>query len=91
MSTLSLLLSVMAALSAVAAQSAADASAKSGKKSRNPNEMICTSEPVLGSRLAKRRMCMTRSQWAERKNNDRALVERSQLIPCTPTRGSNCY
>lgn len=61
------------------------------KPGRDPNEMICRTEPVLGSRLAKRRSCMTRSQWIARQASDRALVERTQVTPCMPTRGSNCY
>jgi hypothetical protein len=61
------------------------------KPRRDPNEMICRTEPVLGSRLAKRRNCMTRAQWSERQASDRALVERTQMTPCMPTRGSNCY
>ncbi|RJF93175.1 hypothetical protein [Sphingomonas cavernae] len=56
----------------------------------DPGEIICRSEPVLGSRLAKRRYCLTRAQWDERRASDRQIIEKSQLIPCLPTRGSNC-
>jgi hypothetical protein len=57
-----------------------DAAAPSNK--RDPNKMVCENEEVIGSRLATKRVCMTRAQWAERQRADRALVERSQTGSC---------
>jgi len=55
---------------------------QSKKKTRDPNETVCEQEEVLGSRLASRRVCMTRAQWAEKQRDDRALVDRSQTQQC---------
>ncbi|OYX38644.1 hypothetical protein [Sphingomonas sp.] len=58
------------------------------KKTLDPNETICVSEPELGSRLVRHRTCMTRAQWAERRAADRQAVERAQSAPCV--RGAGC-
>ncbi len=84
-------LGLMLGYGLAAAAAMAQSDAPPAKPKKDPNEWICRVEPVLGSRLAKTRMCMTRAQWAERRASDRALIERTQLIPCTPTRSSNCY
>lgn len=52
------------------------------KDKHDPNKMICEDEEVLGSRLATKRVCMTRAQWAERQRNDRDLTQRSQTGSC---------
>ena len=48
-------------------------------KAQNPNEMICEKQDATGSRLAKRRVCMTRSQWADIKLQDRQEIEKVQI------------
>lgn len=45
----------------------------------DPNELICERQEVLGSRLAKRKVCLTRAQWAERRLQDRQEIERVQV------------
>jgi hypothetical protein len=73
---------------ALAAPSFADtASASTQKKAKDPNEIVCEKQGVLGSRLAVRKVCMTRAQWAEQRATDRALVERSQLGSCVKQGG----
>lgn len=64
-----------------AATEVAPSSAVKGKKpkSGDPNEIVCRSEEVLGSRLAKQKRCMTRSEWAEARRTNRADVERAQV------------
>ena len=52
------------------------------KKVRDPNEMICKKEEVLGSRLQSRKVCLTRAQWAEQRQLDRQNVEKSQTNTC---------
>lgn len=64
-----------------------DQQEQSKKKSRDPNETVCEEEDVLGSRLASRRVCMTRAQWAEKRRDDRALVDRSQTQLCVASGG----
>jgi predicted secreted protein len=44
----------------------------------DPNEVVCEKQEVIGSRLAVRRVCMTRSQWAERRMEDRQATEKIQ-------------
>jgi hypothetical protein len=44
----------------------------------NPNEIVCEKVEVLGTRIATNRVCMTRAQWAARKQGDREEVERRQ-------------
>ena len=60
---------------------------KAKKKARDPNETVCEDEEVLGSRLAVRRVCLTRAQWAEKQRDDRALIDRSQTQLCVADGG----
>jgi hypothetical protein len=48
----------------------------------DPNERICENLIVTGSRLATRRFCGTRAEWADRKRQDREALERAQASPC---------
>lgn len=52
------------------------------RKARDPNEMVCKKEDVLGSRLQTRKVCLTRAQWEEQRQIDRQNVERSQTNTC---------
>ena len=45
----------------------------------DPNEVICEKQEVVGSRIAKKRVCMTRAQWADRRLVDRQEIERVQV------------
>ena len=54
----------------------------------DPNQIVCEKEEVLGSRLATRKVCMTRAQWAEQRRTDRENVERSQTQLCLPQNGA---
>ena len=44
----------------------------------NPNEVVCEKVEQIGTRIAANRVCMTRAQWAARKQGDREEVERRQ-------------
>ena len=66
--------------SLVATSAAAQDGAK--RKTRDPNEVVCKKEDVLGSRLQTRKVCMTRAEWAEQRQLDRQNVERSQTNTC---------
>jgi predicted secreted protein len=70
--------SLMAAMAGVALAAPANAESKP-QKAKDPNEVVCEKQEVLGSRLAKRKVCMTRSQWAEQRRSDRDLVQKSQV------------
>ena len=45
------------------------------------NEKICQSVPEIGSRLAKKRICATRAEWADRRAQDRADAEHMVRAP----------
>ena len=65
-----------------AAGVAAEAPAKTSKKVKDPNEKVCETHGVLGSRLAKRRICATRAEWAERRQRERDIIDRTQSQRC---------
>ncbi|NUT01728.1 MAG: hypothetical protein HOP96_12220 [Sphingomonas sp.] len=48
----------------------------------DPNERICEKVPMIGSRLASKRICATRAEWAERKQQDKEALEAAQKGPC---------
>ena len=49
------------------------------KKTTDPNEVVCRKEEVLGSRLATRKVCKTRAEWAEETRENRGNIERAQV------------
>ena len=57
------------------------------KKKGDPNEIVCEKQEVLGSRLAAKRVCMTRAEWDQQRQADRQLIDRSQLGPCVREAG----
>ncbi|GAA0324156.1 hypothetical protein GCM10009087_38050 [Sphingomonas oligophenolica] len=56
-------------------------------RKHDPNEVLCEKQEVLGSRLAVKKICMTRAQWDAQRQSDRDLVDRSQLTPCVRNGG----
>jgi len=67
---------------AVIIVSAVPASAQKGtdpSKDRDPNEIVCEKQEVLGSRVAAKKVCMTRAEWAERRRQDRQEIDRVQV------------
>lgn len=56
--------------------------AKSPKLAKDPNEKVCETHGVLGSRLAVRRVCATRAEWADRRMRERDIVDRTQVQRC---------
>lgn len=72
-------LSVAAAaamLSAVPAWAVGDDTKKVAK---DPNEVVCEKQEVLGSRVATKKVCMTRAEWAERKRVERLEIDKAQI------------
>ena len=49
------------------------------------NERICGNLTVIGSRLAVKRVCATRAEWAGRKRQDREVTEQAEQRHCTTT------
>lgn len=62
---------------APAAAATADSPA-SKPTARDPNEVVCEKQEVLGSRLNTKRVCMTRAQWQEQRMQDRMDLDKSQ-------------
>ena len=52
---------------------------KSASKERDPNQVVCEKVEVLGSRVSTKKVCMTRSEWAERRRTERMEIERAQV------------
>ncbi len=77
----------LACASVALAVPAAASDAPQVKKAPDPNEVVCVSEPELGSRLVRHKTCMTRAQWTERARNDRDVVDRSQASRCQQQAG----
>ena len=75
------------------AQQAADQSAAApavqAKKGHDPNEMVCEKVEVPGSRIATKKVCMTRGEWADQQRQDRMATDKAQVDrPCA--KGSGC-
>lgn len=58
---------------------AASAAESKDKKAKDPNEVVCRKEEVLGSRLQSRKVCMTRAEWADTRRENRSNIERAQV------------
>lgn len=58
------------------------------KPAQDPNEKVCETESVVGSRLATRRVCGTRAEWAEKRRLDREAIDQGQRSPCMIQRTS---
>jgi len=72
--------------SPVSAENSAPASPSQGQtKGLDPNEVVCQKLEVIGSRLAVKKICMTRSQWEDSRLQDRQFVEKIQASPCVIT------
>lgn len=78
--TVSLAAALVAGMTGTAfAQAAAPAArAPAQATAPDPNEVICEKQEVLGSRLAKRKVCHTRAEWADLKLQDRQDLDRAQ-------------
>ena len=63
---------------------AAQSTAPKPKKG-DPNEIVCEKVEVIGSRLAVKKVCGTRAEWAEKRKQDRDVVDQAQRAangPC---------
>ena len=59
-------------------QNTASAAGSTTAKPLDPNEVVCEKQEIVGSRLATKRVCMTRSQWADQQGQDRQEIDRVQ-------------
>ena len=72
---------------------AADTSTQTGKIAADPNEKVCETVTTIGSRIAAKKICATRAEWAQRRKADRDFAEDIQhgmgFNRCTETVGSS--
>ena len=68
-----------AAAMASAVPALAETKDASASKAKDPNQVVCEKIEVLGSRVATKKVCMTRSEWAERKRLERQELDRAQV------------
>ena len=54
--------------------------AKLAAKTLNPNEIVCEYLEELGTRLSGHKVCATRAEWAQRRQDERMGIERGQLL-----------
>ena len=94
--TIRLLASVSLILATIATPAAAQiaaAQAASGDtrkaKPADPDEKICQTITMTGSRLAKKRFCATRAEWEDMRLQDRQATEKIQMGPCV-VNGTSC-
>lgn len=73
----------------VAAQPAQPAETPSSKARppADPNQKVCQDITVVGSRLATKRICATREEWAQKRRDDRDTVDQIQRSPCVMVSG----
>jgi hypothetical protein len=76
---LNLSLSLIAVLSVA---SAAPTEQPKSKAPLDPNLKVCETIKPLGSRLATKRVCATRAEWAEHRKQDREETEKAQRLGC---------
>jgi hypothetical protein len=62
-----------------APQNAPGSPGSTAAQAPDPNEVVCERQEEIGSRLGSKRVCMTRSQWAEQKTQDRQQLEKTQV------------
>ena len=74
-------LSIAAAAALMSAMPAwaGDSSTTTKKIAKDPNEVVCEKQEVLGSRVASKKVCMTRSEWAERRRLERQEIDKAQV------------
>ena len=72
-------LSVAAAAAMFSAMPAWAGDDDTKKVTKDPNEVVCEKQEVLGSRVATKKVCMTRAEWAERKRVERQEIDKAQI------------
>ena len=81
---------VLVVVLALAATAPAETVVAPAANAADPSEKICENMAQIGSRLAKRRVCATRAEWAERRLQDRRDAEAIQRqlngSTCTPVK-----
>jgi hypothetical protein len=53
------------------------------KPAKDPNEVVCENQSMVGSRLSVHRVCATRAEWVEKRRLDREAIDGAQRSPNT--------
>ena len=70
---------ILLGIAASVASPAAAAVESQAAPGRNPDRIICRSEQIVGTRLAKKQRCMKASEWSEMKRLAREVTEKVQV------------
>jgi len=68
----------LAVSSSATAQNGREANEQKVQSRQDPGEIICERVKVVGSRLISKKVCMTRLQWREQRQDDRVFTEQVQ-------------
>ena len=79
------MIGVAAALVATAAvaQAPNEGTTRTAPGNADPNEVICVSQNTTGSRVNRVRVCRTRQQWVESRQETRKQIDRVQQLKPT--------
>ena len=72
------LVSALMITTPVVAQTPAQPAARA-KPADPMSQVVCQKQEIVGSRLASRRVCMTRQQWLDQRSSDRQDLEKAQV------------
>jgi hypothetical protein len=72
-------IAMTAAAALLAASGPGVAAPLKGRSGEDPNRQICKSQPVIGSRVARKRECHTAQQWEEMALQDRLMMMTKQF------------
>ena len=72
-------LALGAAVAMAAAPALAQKEDQPASKGKDPNQVVCEKIEVLGSRVATKKVCLTRSEWAEKRRLERQELDRAQV------------
>ena len=76
-------MSLIAALALTLAAGAADTPPATATDDNPTDRMICESQEEMGSRLKKKKVCMRKSEWDAQRQQNRQMIERSQVQRAT--------
>jgi len=68
-----------ALMMAAAPAMAGDTSTPTAKPAKDPNQVVCEKQEVLGSRVATKKVCKTRAEWAEQRRLEKQEIDRAQV------------
>ena len=74
-------LRLLACIAVLGIGTAAAAEDPPQRPQRDPNRMICQTDPEIGSLVSRVKVCHTAAEWAEIKREARQNLERSQGAP----------